>query len=108
MPEEVAFVVFVALLTGTIMVVTIVKMVIGYLKSKHQASQTPSSLTTSELYELIHDAVAEATAPLAARVEALEHDAQIDALPPARHDLLEETDKYLPEETNAPQRQSVR
>ena len=81
MPDGIFVIIVVAIIAGTFL--GIVKAILGYLASKHELSgskkqpkqrEAPgSSLTTSELHAMIRNAVEEATAPLAARVEHLEH-----------------------------------
>ena len=71
MPEEIFVIVVVAIIAGTIL--PIAKLFFGYASSRQQ-QRTPagSSLTTSELAQLVREAVEEGTARLEARFDALE------------------------------------
>lgn len=80
MPEEVLIITVVAILSGSF--ITIVKAVLGYrertrfgtqsTKSLRSRESEGASLTTSELEGMMRRAVADATAPLADRMDALE------------------------------------
>ncbi len=80
MPEEVAVIAIVAIVFGS--VITIVKSVLAYRKDVRQGSRGEiaskssvsegASLTTSELEGMMRRAVADATAPLADRIDLLE------------------------------------
>ena len=97
MPEEILAITIVAIVFGSI--VTIVKSVLGY-RERTRFGVTPragsrshssggASLTTSELEDMMRRAVADATAPLAERMDVLEsHVASARRLPEA--DLLQD------------------
>ena len=74
MPEGPFILFALAIVAGTFFAV--VKVVLGYLSSKHQLpsgkSGSGSSLTTSELETMIRRAVDEANAPMRRRLEVLE------------------------------------
>ncbi len=72
MPDEVFVIILVAILAGTMMVAGIARSIFKYLSSRHQPIQAGSSLTAGELERLLREAVEEATAPLAAQIDALE------------------------------------
>ncbi len=102
-------IVIVAIICGTAMIGTTIKSIFKYALARSQPQKTDASLTTRELHGLIRDAVDEATEPLNERLAALEQ--RLEAQPqlsPARSDLLAETEGYLAEVPNAPQRQPVR
>lgn len=71
MEREIFVIVLTAMIVGTLMITTIAKSIIGAVKKKAAAEASPS-LTTSELERMLRDVVGEATAPLHARMEALE------------------------------------
>ena len=110
MPFWIVLIVLVAIVFGTMMVSTIVSSVFKYLSSKEASEPAPQSLTTSELYTLIEEAVAEATQPLAERVAALEARVTTEALPSARHDLLDAADGFeaASEVSNIPEKETIR
>lgn len=80
MPEEILAITIVAIVFGS--VVTIVKSVLSYRERTrfgvHQgqiertSSAQGTSVTTSELQQMMRDAVSDATAPLQSRLDALE------------------------------------
>lgn len=110
MPDEIFFIVITAIIFGTMMIASIFKSVFKYaVAAKAPPQKADSSLTTSELHGLIRDAVTEATAPLHERIDAVEQRLERpQQLPPARSDLLAETEGYLTEVPDAPRRQPVR
>ena len=81
----VIFVVFLNLIIFTF-IGSMVKLGLDYRKTKMLANSGGSSLGTTELRDLIRDAVEEANAPLLERLETLE--GQLDALPPVERPLL--------------------
>lgn len=99
MPEEPFIIAALAIMAGTFF--AIVKAVLGYLSSKHHLpsgkSGSGSSLTTSELENMIRRAVDDANAPMRRRLEVLEAivtDPEERAqLSPRQHRLLEELDE---------------
>ena len=101
--------VIVAIICCTAVIGTTIQGIFKYATARSQPQKTDASLTTSELHGLIRDAVDEATEPLNERLAELEQ--RLDAQPqftPARSDLLAETEGYLAEAPNAPERQPVR
>ena len=92
MPWSIAMIAIISIIFGTMMIATIATGFFKLLRSRHQPAQTPESLTTSELHEMIADAVADATEPLVDRIEALEQRAAAGHLPPARTGLLDAAD----------------
>ena len=76
MEGEIFVITILAILAGTAMITTITKSIIGAVKQKSAAENSPS-LTTSELERMLRDVVSEATAPLHAKIESLE--ARLDA-----------------------------
>ena len=102
-------IVIMAIICGTAVIGTTIQGIFKYALAKSQPQKTDASLTTSELRGLIRDAVDEATEPLNERLAALEQRLEAQPqLPPARSDLLAETEGYLTEVPNVPQRQPVR
>ncbi|MCH8959949.1 MAG: hypothetical protein IH820_01135 [Bacteroidetes bacterium] len=102
-------IVLTAIICGTGMIATIFTSIFKYAMARSQPQKTDASLTTSELHGLIRDAVDEATEPLNERLAALEQRLEAQPqLPPARSDLLAETEGYLTEVPNVPERQPVR
>jgi hypothetical protein len=71
MEREIFIIVLTAIIAGTTMITTIAKSIIGAVKKKSAAVNSPS-LTTSELERMLRDVVGEVTAPLYAKIEALE------------------------------------
>ena len=109
MPIGIVLIILAAIIFGTMMVGTIARSFFKYMSSQNEPEPAPESLTTSELYTLIEEAVAEATQPLAERVAALEARAPADALPLAHRDLLDATDGYeATPEAVVPEKESVR
>ncbi len=109
MEGPIFIIVLAAIICGTTMISTIFKCIFKYATARSRSQKTDSSLTTSELHGLIRDAVDEATEPLNERLAALEQRLEAQPqLPPARSDLLAETEGYLAEVPNAPERQPVR
>ncbi len=109
MEGPIFIIVLAAIICGTTMISTIFRSIFKYAVARSQPQKTDSSLTTSELHGLIRDAVDEATEPLNERLAALEQRLEAQPqLPPARSDLLAETEGYLTEVPNVPQRQPVR
>ncbi|MFQ5569276.1 MAG: hypothetical protein ACE5G0_06350 [Rhodothermales bacterium] len=104
MPEELVVITVFALLAGTVTIITVVKSILRYLSSKHQPVTPSSSMTSSELREIIRSAVEDATHPLAERVDRLEQrlDAPGRLEAPARSDLLGGMDEYEPQIVNTP------
>ncbi|HMB90255.1 MAG TPA: hypothetical protein VKP65_05365 [Rhodothermales bacterium] len=76
MEHEIFVIILTAIIAGAIMITTIAKSIIGAVKKKSAAENSPS-LTTSELERMLREVVGEATAPLQAKIESLE--ARLDA-----------------------------
>jgi len=109
MPEEIFIIALTAIVFGTLTFASVVKSIFRYLGTKSQAQQTGAGLTASELRTLIQEAVVEATEPLAERVGDLEeHLAVSEPRRSGRRDLLEGSDGYRTETSEAKQRQPVR
>lgn len=109
MTFSILLIALVAIIFGTMMITTIARGFFKFMTSKDQPAHAPESLTTSELHEMIYDAVAEATQPLTERIDALEQRAAMDQLPPAHTGLLDAAEVYVSEAApNAPHRQPVR
>lgn len=117
MPEEVAIIAVMAILSGTF--VSVVRMVLGYrervrgVESKSPAKTTSGSITTSELERMMRSAVQDATAPLAERIARLEKGGAVPALPAASTHPLEsisddELDALAPEDEAPSRRSKVR
>jgi hypothetical protein len=112
MPEEIFIIIALAIVAGTVS--NIVKYVVGYHRTKAEARVPEgSSLTQTELQQMIEAAVREATKPLLQEIRSLKADpeagpADREALrePPA--DLLEGMDEYDPREDDvrAPRRRT--
>ena len=78
MPEEVAVLAFISFVCGTGIIIFVSKMIVDYLRDKSAARQADgASLTESQLRSLIQDAVEEAVAPLAARLDEREREARL-------------------------------
>lgn len=79
MPEEIAVIAVVAILSGTVL--GIVKQALQYARDKrqlgHASSAQGSSLTTSELHTMLREAVEDAVQPLERKIDRLER--QLDA-----------------------------
>ncbi len=71
MPPEIAVIAIFSIIAGVTAVISITKIVVGYLERRHQGP-ADSSLTQSELRELIASAVAEATSPIERQLQALQ------------------------------------
>ena len=87
MPEEIFIIIVVAILAGTF--TTTVKLILNHLKDQRRdasAGTASGGVTTSELEALMRRAVAEANAPLLARIEDLEEQRQ--ALPTSRPERI--------------------
>ena len=89
MPEEIAFISVVAIISGCVLVVSLSKMILGFLRDRAGISKqtTGSSMTTSELESMLKRVVAEANEPLLDRIEALENTSE-KALPPHKRDSI--------------------
>lgn len=96
MPFEIFVIVIVAIIAGTVS--GIVKQALNYKRETRgiRPSQEGSSLTTSELRRMLEEVVAEATAPLAEQVKALERRLE------AEHRLPSGPARVLPEKTPEP------
>lgn len=81
MPEEIAIIAILSIIMGTITVIAVTRSVIGYLRDKNSVSQ--DSVGTSELRQLMLEAVEQATAPLYQRIDALEAQLHQPRLPEA-------------------------
>ena len=89
MPEEIFIIVVVAIVAGT--VTSLARIFVKARRDESGGSAQGSSLTSSELRQLLLEAVEEGTQPLAARVERLEEQlAERPALPspPEAHRTL--------------------
>ena len=97
MPEEVAVVVVIAIIFGTIS--SIVKYT-AKMKYSNRTSGAESGVTTSELRALLREAVDEATLPLRAEIEELRDELRASrGLPPTVEPLLDDADAadaYVP------------
>lgn len=91
MPEEIAIIIVVAILSGTLL--GIVHAWFGYLRSKQNASGAGSSLGSGELKRLITEAVETALHPVLDRIEVLEEkDQQRRLNAPGQDEILIEED----------------
>ncbi|WP_456426882.1 hypothetical protein [Rhodocaloribacter sp.] len=109
MPEEIVAIIIVSIVAGTFM--SFVKMILKYRSERFVShSGDESSLTRSELEAMIRRAVAEATKPLAERIEELTETLEEDAprLTGLAPDLLEGADAFEPEEAPEPVRRRAR
>lgn len=91
----------------------LVWMVLGHFKWKYKQKQghaSDNSLRTSELKDLMREAVEEATEPLTMRIQALEaqlHDLKLPRLMSARKDELIDEIEQVDEEQSEPARRRV-
>lgn len=74
MPEELVIITVISIIAGSITMVSLAKMLFGYLRAKAGVTgkTSTSSLTTSELEMMLRRVVEEANEPLRERVEILE------------------------------------
>lgn len=96
MPQEIFWIVIVAILAGTFS--GVVKTVIGYLQSNPGKSDPKGSLTESQLRSLIESSVEQSIAPLAGRLDSIDRhlDRALEA-PPDRPRLSAREDFSGPE-----------
>ncbi len=100
MPAEVMVIVIVAMALG----LGLIGMIFDYLKHRNKVNNNAgSSMTTSELQSLLRDAVADATEPLAERIESIEQrlDRQERRLPPASSEIFDPYETEEPVRTGA-------
>ena len=71
MPEEIVFIVIFSIVAGVTAMIAVTKIIVGYLERRHQGP-SDSSLTQTELKELIASAVADATNPIERQLETLQ------------------------------------
>jgi hypothetical protein len=95
MPEEIVAIIIISILAGTIS--GIIKQVLEYKKTRNLArsDSSGSSLTTSELVELLRESVEQATEPLYERMTRIEE--RLDRRPPASGtsgDLMQDVEGY--------------
>jgi len=93
MPEEIVAITIISIVAGTLMMITLAKMLFSYLRDRaglSKRSASSPSLTTSELEGMLRRVVAEANEPLLDRVEALEDilSSGSKSLPPRREEPL--------------------
>lgn len=95
MPEEIFVLALVSIISGSIVVTSIAKMIVNTIRGKRKARELPeSSMTTSELQRMLTKAIAEAQAPLHAQIEELER--RVDEIPVEVSRLqLEQQEKLL-------------
>lgn len=107
MPEEIMVIAIIAIIFGTITVMSIVKTVMRYKYGEQKkASQldttTSQSMTTSELKAMLRETVTEATQPLVERIEMLEEryfeEESLPALEASRTEPLLELPEELDDE----------
>lgn len=114
MPEEVAIIAVMAILSGSVL--SIVRMVLGYRERTRgvvsgPAKQAAGSITTSELERMMRTAVQDATAPLAERIARLEKGAPTPALPeahPAEAISDRDLEEFAPQDEVVSRRLKVR
>lgn len=80
MPEEIFVIAIVAIISGSIVITSVTKMIVNTIRGKQKPAQLPeSSMTTSQLQKMLTKAITEAQAPLHAQIEELER--RIDEIP---------------------------
>jgi len=103
MPEEIAIIIVMSIIAGTLMV--LFGMTLNYRKTKFQVRQEKGDgLTQSELEAMIERAVRNATTPLAEKIEDLQN--RLDA-PRLEADLGEMLDE-MPDEEGVPVKRRTR
>lgn len=98
MPEEIVAIIIISIVAGTF--ISVVKMILNYRSERFAAHTGEDALTRSELEAMIRRAVAEATKPMAERIEELSGALGADAprLTASEHDLLDGADAFESEE----------
>lgn len=95
MPEEIMIIAIVAIVMGT--VVSLTKQILDYMRERRQGSlPTGEGVRTSDLRQLMVEAVEEANAPLQERIERLE--TRFDVVEVPRLPAPERTGERIPVE----------
>lgn len=92
MEDEIFIIVVVAIISGTVMITTLIRSVVIAATRKNKPAKGESSLSMRELEALLRTVVEESTAPLAHRLEALEErlDTRLLDAPPKEDAALHE------------------
>ena len=102
MPEEIFVIIIVAIAAGTFS--GVVSQIIGYLKSRSpQQTVSDSSMTTSELENMIQKWITEANKPIVERLDSIERTLEPASTnkATAKKSLLDDMDGYDPFEEEA-------
>lgn len=107
MPEEVAVVLVVAIIAGSVS--SVIKQAIKARSSRKASATDAGGITMSELRAMMRDAVEEATLPLRAEIEDLKDEVRAArGLPPAQEKLLGAFEDEVDDEVRLGQRSRTR